>query len=203
MNRKRRFLNFWATLATFLVVLAILLGGLTAYARVAPTYHADAAAGAQVVGSLDTGNVRAVLAPTNSQPKRVIYFDGVVRPTGGTTTPVVSRESCGWNEQTAFRMDAYLSGTMTGTNPTAAILWEYSLDEGDTWISVGTWTTINATVTPASQSNIVYDHDTVVVPITTPQVTPATLYGDCWRAVVTFGGTGAVGATLTLVQYGK
>lgn len=192
-----------------LLIFMLALAGMTGYARVAPTQTVDAAAGAKVVGGLDSGNVRAILAPTNGQGKRVIYFNGVVTPSGGTTTPVVARASCGWSEQTAFRADAYLTGTMTGTNPTAAIKWQYSLDAGKVgasaahWIDVGTWTTINATVTPASQSNIVYSHDTVIVPITTPQVTPAALYGDCWRAEVTFGGTGAVGANLTIVQYGQ
>jgi hypothetical protein len=50
---------------------------------------------------------------------------------------------------------------------------------------------------------LVYDHDAIIIPLTTPVITPATLYGDCWRAVVTFSGTGAVGANLELVQYGK
>jgi hypothetical protein len=199
MNLRKQVNKF--NLVVLVFALAIMsLGG---YAKLSTASPVDAAAGAAVVGSLDSGNVRAILAPTNGEPKRVVYFDGVVNPTGGTTTPVVSRESCGWGEQSAFRADAYLTGTMTGTAPTAAIAWQYSIDGGDNWIDVGTWTTINATVTPASQSNTVYDHDAIVIPLTTPVITPAAIYGDCWRAVVTFGGTGAVGANLTIVQYGK
>lgn len=202
MNLRKQF----SKVNVAVLVFTLALVGLSGYAKLSTSQPVDAAAGAVVVGGMDSGNVRAILAPTNTEPKKVIYFDGVVNPSGGTTTPVVSRVSCGWTEQTAFRADAYLTGTMTGTAPTAAIKWQYSLDANGNnphWIDVGTWTTINATVTPASQTNLVYEHDVVIVPITTPQVTPAALYGDCWRAVVTFSGTGAVGANLTIVQYGK
>jgi hypothetical protein len=74
------------------------------------------------------------------------------------------------------------------------VKWQNSIDGGTTWTDVGTWTTINATVTPASQSQTVAD---------VSNNTTAVSYGDCWRATYTFGGTGTVTANIGIVGYEK
>lgn len=195
---RQRILNFWSI---FLLTLLLVGGGAVVYSQLAPS-QADAYAGAEVVGNPD-GATDALFIGQGNDLKRVYFFNGTVRPSGGTTTPVVSRDFCGFGPFTVFRADAYLSGTMTGTAPTVSIKWRHSIDQGAHWTDVGTWTTINATVTPASQTNLVNDHDAVVIPLTTPVITPAAIYGDCWDAVLTFGGTGAVGANLEVVMVGK
>lgn len=194
MNHRMRTIRTICLLAVVLMV-----SGFVGYARV--TNHADAYGGADIIGN-PHGATDALFIGDANNIKRVYFFNGVTKPTGGTTTPVTS-EKCGFGPFTVFRADAYLTGTMTGTAPTVAIKWKHSVDQGAHWTDVGTWAPINATLTPPSQTNLVYDHGDVVIPLTTPVITPAAMYGDCWEAELTFGGTGAVGANLEVVMTAK
>ena len=182
------------------LVFLMLIGGLMGWAQLAS--NADASGtqggldfrGAEVVGDPSGATDRILYVDqSSSSVKRVVLFAaGAQTPVSGTT-PVASSTYCGFGGRTLFRADAYLSGTMTGTNPTLAVKLQHSIDGGTTWIDVGTWTTINATVTPASQSNSFSD----IWNATTPVV-----YGDCWRATKTYGGT-SPGANLNVVLIAK
>lgn len=159
----------------YAALLLSLVSGITGYSQVA--HHASASV--QTVGDPDGAEYRALLAPVAGKTKRIVYFSaGVKTPTANT--PVNSDPVCGLGGYTIFRADAYLVGTMTGTAPTAAIKWQHSTDGGRHWNDIGTWTTINATVTPASQSQTVSD---------IYNATTAVAYGDCFRAQYTLGGT--------------
>lgn len=151
-----------------------------------------------LIGGLGFGAYRQAEAGPGDQPVmlRAVGQDGTVRElvyvaqgakTMANTTPVNSTAACGLGSYEVFKAQVVLVGTMTGTNPTLAIKWQNSLDGGATWADVGTWTTINATVTPASQSQTVSD---------LWNATTAVAYGDCWRAQYTFGGTGTVVANI-------
>lgn len=179
----RRLTNFWALLALSLL---LILGGAFAYARLAPVH--DAYAGAEIVGNPDGASMRALIAPAGGRVQRIVYVAAGSK-TMANTTPVASDPVCGLGGYTLYRADVVLSGTMAGTNPTLTILWQNSIDGGTNWVNVGTWTTINATVTPASQSQVVSD---------VYNATTAVAYGDCWRATYTWGGTGTVTANFSI-----
>ena len=162
-----------------LLPLAILLAAILA----GPGQRANA--GPQIIGEQAGATVRALVSQ-DDQVKRIVYFDAGAK-TMANTTPVASDPVCGLNG-TLHKAEVQLVGTMGGTNPTLTILWQNSLDGGTTWTSVGTWTAINATVTPATQSQTVAD----LVAST------AVAFGDCWRATYTFGGTGTVTANISI-----
>lgn len=181
----KRMNRFWVGIA----LVFTLLGGLLSVAN----FATDAEAGPEVVGNPSGATSRVLMAPAaNGTVKRIVYFSGVLTPVG-LNTPIASSPQCGIGGASLYRSDVILTGTMTGTNPTGALLWQNSIDGGTTWNNVGTWTTINATVTPASQSQTVAD----LVAST------AVAYGDCWRFQVTFGGTGSVGANLRIIGFAK
>jgi hypothetical protein len=147
-------------------------------------------AGPIVVGNPNGSGLRALVydyalpdgfAPTANDSERIVYFDDG-EYTMVNTTPVASDPQCGLGGYTIFDTEVRLTGTMAGTNPTFTVVWQNSLDGGETWTNVGTWTAINATVTPAVQRQTVSD----IVGST------AVASGDCWRAQYTFGGTGTV-----------
>lgn len=142
-------------------------------------------AGPQIVGDPDNSDTRAIFAD-NNRVVRIEYFAAGVK-TMANTTPVASNAFCGLNG-TTHRADVVLTGTMGGTNPTLTVKWQNSID-GVNWTDVGTWTAINATTTPASQSQVVADIG---------NATTAVAYGDCWRAQYTFGGTGTVTANISI-----
>lgn len=168
------------------------------------TDQADAYAGAEVVGNPEGASYRALISSGGTdRVNRIIYFAAGQKTPVAANTPIVSGTLCDqagnyhWAKVT-------LSGTLTGTNPTAAVKWQNSKDNGATWTDVGTWTTINATVTPASQEQTVADHgDIVLMNANTPVTTPAVVYGDCWRASITFGGTGAIGGNIAIIGLEK
>jgi hypothetical protein len=144
----------------------------------------DALAGVEQVGEAEGSNLRALLVNSNGSERvnRIIYFAAGNHLTGGANTPVASGPLCG--NQVAGDIhyaEVRLSGTMAGTAPTLAIKWQNSVDGGATWSDIGTWTTINATVTPAVQKQTVAD----IYGAT------AVVYGDCWRVTYTMTGTGA------------
>lgn len=177
--------RFWVGIA----IVAMMFGGLIGVAN----FTNDAKAGPEIVGNPNGATSRVLMAPAaNGTVKRIVYFSGVLTPVG-LNTPISSSPTCGIGNASLYRADVVLTGTMTGTNPTAALLWQNSIDGGTTWNNVGTWTTINATVTPPSQSQTVAD----LVAST------AVAYGDCWRYQVTFGGTGSVGANLRIIGFAK
>lgn len=153
----------------------------------------DAYAGAEVIGNPNGATDKVVYAPAGRTAKRVVYFNAGAQTPVGISTPVNSDTFCDAGS-TVQRIDAYLVGTMTGTAPTLTIAAYHSLDGGTTWISAGTWTVINATVTPASQTNTFGD----VYNATTP-----TVYGDCWKVTKTYGGSGSVGANVEIVGLAK
>lgn len=154
----------------------------------------------EVIGNPEGSSLRALVGSSNGQTQRIVYFVDPSDGVGGslvtpvvTSTPLVSDAKCGLGLYSLHRSDVYLTGTMTGTNPTLAVKWQNSIDGGNTWVDVGTWTTINATVTPPSQSQAVSDL----------AATTAVAFGDCFRFQLQFGGTGAVGANLEIVGFEK
>jgi hypothetical protein len=152
----------------------------------------DAFAGAEIVGNPNGSTVRALVGKNDGSVQRVVYVSQAAY-TMADTTPVASQAQC-FPGYTLHKAQVVLSGTMSGTAPTLAVKWQNSIDGGTTWTDVGTWTTINATVTPASQSQTVAD---------VSNNTTAVSYGDCWRATYTFGGTGTVTANIGIVGYEK
>jgi hypothetical protein len=167
-TRRRYTAGIWA-------LLIALVMGVTALGH-------GAKAGPEVVGNPDGANLRALVSDGESV-KRIVYV-ATGAHTMANTTPVATDPKCGMFGD-LHKAEVRLTGTMTGTAPTLAIKWQNSMDGGTTWTDVGTWTTINATVTPASQSQTVAD-------ITNNST--AVAYGDCWRVTYTFGGTGTVTA---------
>lgn len=169
-----------AAITTVLMVLLVsLFLGLS-------SFGSGAQAGPVIIGNPDGASVR-LLVQSNDKVQRIEYFPAGTKTMAGANTPVNSAADCGHNG-TLHMAEVRLTGTMAGTAPTLAIKWQNSIDRGVTWTDVGTWTTINATVTPASQQQKVAD-----LAASTAQV-----YGDCWRAVYTFGGTGTVTANFSV-----
>lgn len=161
----------------------------------------DAYAGAVQAGDPSNANFRALVTSNGTdRVKRIVYFKLEPHATGGANTPVASGTVCDL-AGTLHYAEVKFQGTLTGAAPTLAIKWQNSKDNGTTWTDVGTWTTINATTTPASQSQSVGD---IVAPpyfngTTTVQST-ATIYGDCWRATYTMGAGGAGTFSITGVE---
>lgn len=119
--------------------------------------------------------------------QQLVYVTQGVKTMAGANTPVSSDAACGLGNFEMFSAQVVLTGTMAGTAPTVAIKWQNSKDGGTTWADVGTWTTINATVTPAVQNQTVSD---------IWNATTAVAYGDCWRAQYVFTGSGTVTANI-------
>lgn len=162
-----------------LAILVLTVGGL--YAGGSIGRDANAAPG----GVVDRAIVRDI---TGAQ--HITYFSQTAKTPVGVNTPISSSAWCApaGSTYTKFAAQVVLQGTLTGTNPTAAVTWQHSYDGGTTWITVGSFTTINATVTPAAQTQQVSD----------VAASTAIIYGDCWRAQLTFGGTspgGNIGVT--------
>lgn len=188
MQKARKFLKL-----RFLA-LAFLLAGIGGVGSYSHFYTADTFASAEVVGNPDGANYRVLMAPQGGKVQRIQYFAAGVKTMSGANTPVASDPICSLGGFTLYRADVVLSGTMSGTAPTLAIKWQHSIDGGANWIDVGTWTTINATVTPASQSQVVSD---------IYNASTAVAYGDCWRATYTFGGSGTVTANFSVKGFAK
>ncbi len=183
----RKRLTSFTSLFVLACLLLIAAGGL--YAQIAP--RGEAYAGAKIVGQRNGADMRALVGVNGSDRVwEIIYVSSGSHASAGANTPVTSSAFCdlpGVYHYAQFD----LTGTLAGTNPTLAILWQNSKDNGSTWSNVGTWTTVNATVTPATQSQTVADHgDIVLMNANTPVTTPAVTYGDCWRVRYTFAGTG-------------
>jgi hypothetical protein len=157
----------------------LMVGGALVYANIARP--GDAYAGASVSGQRDGADTRALITVNGSDKvQRIVYFKMENHLTGGANTPVASRAYCGIAGDLHYA-EVKFTGTLTGSAPTLAIKWQNSKDNGDTWSDVGTWTTINATVTPAVQSQTVADL----------RASTAVVYGDCWRVTYTQGASGA------------
>lgn len=173
-----------------LALIATLLGGTALYASLQPS--SDAYAGASVEGQQEGATDRLLVSSGgDDRVRRVVYFKMDNHLTGGANTPVASAKVCGLAGEYHYA-EVQFTGTLTGSAPTLAIKWQNSKDNGATWSDVGTWTTINATVTPATQSQTVADQKAIVLMnANTPVTTPAVMYGDCWRATYTMGAGGA------------
>lgn len=171
------------------LVLFLMLGGAALYGAINPA--TEAFAGAAINGQRDGSNARALITSNGTDKvQRVVYFKLESHTTGGANTPVASGKVCGLAGNYHYA-EVQFTGTLAGSAPTLVIKWQNSKDNGATWTDVGTWTTINATVTPANQKNTVADHpDQVLMNANTPVVTPAVMYGDCWRATYTQGAAG-------------
>jgi hypothetical protein len=166
--------NLLALTLAFMTVLSVI-----AYASLSPA--GSEFAGAAVQGNPEGADYRALIASDGTdRVRRITYFKLEPHATGGANTPVATGKVCEMAGM-LHSAEVKLSGTMAGTAPTLAIKWQNSKDNGATWTDVGTWTQINATVTPASQSQVVSD----IIAST------AVIYGDCWRATYTMTGTGA------------
>lgn len=188
--RKRVFNLYTAAL----LFLALVVGGPSAYAQVAHHPRPEFA-GAAISGN-PKGATDRVLAVDDSagSVKRVVYFAAGSKTMTGANTPVSSSAYCGFAGRTLFRSDVYIVGTMAGTNPTLSFTWQHSIDGGTNWVSVGTWTAVNATVTPASESQTVSD---------VWNNSTAVALGDCWRMQYTMGGTGTVVANFEAAGIAK
>lgn len=171
-------------------VVMILLGAAFAFAFLQPS--PGAYAGASIEGQQEGANFRAIVTSGGTdRVKRIVYFKLENHLTGGANTPVASGAVCDLAGEYHYA-EVKFTGTLTGSAPTLAIKWQNSKDNQATWTDVGTWTTINATVTPATQSQTVADSKAVVLMnANTPVVTPAVVYGDCWRVTYTMGAAGA------------
>lgn len=151
----------------------------------------DAYAGAEIVGD-SAGATERYLVASGDRVRRIVYVKSGSHVSAGANTPVASNPYCDLAGNFHYA-EVQLVGTLAGTNPTLAILWQNSKDNGATWNNVGTWTTINATVTPATQSQTVADI----------AASTAVVYGDCWRAVYTFTGTGNPAGNFTIIGMEK
>lgn len=170
---KRRLTQTWFV---FAFCLSLMLAGVVVANQAMPA--PDAYAGAEIVGNPD-GAADRLIVQSNDRVRRIIYVQAGVHTSPGANTPVASNPYC--DQAGLFHYaEVQLTGTLTGTNPTLAVLWQNSKDGGTTWTNVGTWTTVNATVTPATQSQTVSDI----------AASTAVVYGDCWRVTYTFTGTG-------------
>lgn len=149
-------------------------------------------AGPEIVGNPAGSNVRAIVSGGSDKVVRIVYFSSSTKTMAGANTPVASSSYCRV-AGTFHYAQVDLTGTMTGTNPTLTIKWQNSKDNGSTWNDVGSWTEINSTVTPASQSQTVADIAAAT----------AVTYGDCWRALYTFAGTGTVTANFKITGMDK
>lgn len=140
--------------------------------------------------------VEAQNAP-GTDTRHITYFPQG-RKTMANTTPVASQWFCGQGDQDIFNARLTVQGTMTGTGPSVAVKWQESFDQGTTVADVGSWVTINATAetTPANltQSQTVAE---------IANNSTAVAYGDCWRALYTFGGTGTVTADFGMTGYSE
>lgn len=174
------------------LVLALLfafVGGITIFANA--QNNADAYSGVQTTGEQEGANARALVSNGTDRVRRIVYFKLESHATGGANTPVASGSICDL-AGTYHYAEVQFTGTLAGAAPTLVIKWQNSKDNGATWTDVGTWTTINATVTPANQKNTLADHpDQVLMNANTPVVTPAVVYGDCWRVTYTQGAAGS------------
>lgn len=173
-----------------LALLFLMLGGAIGFAALHPATNAYA--GAAISGNPKGANTRALIVSGGSDKvSRIVYFKLENHLTGGANTPVASGAVCGMAGLYHYA-EVQFTGTLTGSAPTLTIKWQNSKDNKATWTDVGTWTTINATVTPANQKNTVSDHpEEVLMNANTPVVTPAVMYGDCWRVTYTMGAAGA------------
>lgn len=192
----------WAGV-TFSVLLIVAAVGLSIFQQASPK---GAYAGAQVSGDQNGATDRLLISNGgDSAVTRIVYFKMESHATGGANTPVASSNYCGSDVSGVLHeATVKLSGTMAGTNPTLSIKWQNSKDNKSTWTDVGTWTTINATVTPASQTNTVADSGAVVLMnANTPVVTPPVVYGDCWRVLYTMAGTDSVAANFSVTGVDK
>lgn len=167
-----------------------MLGGVFALSTLQP--QTDAYAGASVDGQQEGSNTRALISSGgDDRVRRVVYFQLENHLTGGANTPVPSAKVCNLAGVYHYA-EVQFTGTLAGSAPTLVIKWQNSMDNGATWTDVGTWTTINATVTPATQKQTVADTGPIVLMnANTPVVTPAVMYGDCWRVTYTMGAAGA------------
>ena len=178
----------------------LVIAALGAISLVNARNPADAYAGASVEGVREGAEYRALISSGgDDRVRRIVYVESGSHATGGANTPVPSAKVCGMAGVYHYA-EVQFTGTLAGTNPTLAIKWQNSKDNGATWTDVGTWTTINATVTPTNQKNTVADHgDIVLMNANTPVTTPAVMYGDCWRTTYTMTGTGSVAGNFTII----
>lgn len=170
----------------FCASLAIMLVTLTGYARLAQP--SNAAPGG--------GSARSAQADVQSADKfqKFVYFNAGAKTmvSGGAGTAVSSGSKCGVAGLLHGSV-VTITGTLSGTNPTLDFTWQNSKDGGSTWTTVGAFTQVNATVTPSSLSQTVAD----IIGST------AVAYGDCWRILYTWGGTGSVGGSFGIKGFEK
>lgn len=178
---KNRFITIAATV---MVAFALLFAVLA-------QFGGQVSAGPVVVGNPDGASSRAIIAD-GTTVKKIVYVAAGAK-TMANTTPVASDKVCNVVGD-LHEVQVVLNGTMTGTNPTLSLKWQTSYDNGKTWVDVGALTTINATVTPVSQRQVVSD---------IRNASTAVAYGDCWRFQYTFGGTGTVSADFNVTGLEK
>lgn len=184
----RSFFSKYRFLLVVAMVLSFSLGAIFYQSFTATT---SAFPGAQVTGDASSANFRALVASNGTdRVKQIIYFKLEAHNTGGVNTPVASGAVCGMAGKFHYA-EVKFQGTLTGAAPTLVIKWQNSKDGGTTWTDIGTWTAINATTTPATQSQTV--GDIIANPYfngTTTVNSTTTAYGDCWRATYTMGAAG-------------
>jgi hypothetical protein len=112
------------------------------------------------------------------------------------TTPQAGSTVCINGDASRFAAQLTLSGTMTGTNPVVTVVLQHSIDGGVTWRSVGSsFAAINSTVTPAAAREDVAFSDVAA--------STAVVWGNCFRTLTTWAGTGTVTANLGVALIAK
>lgn len=115
------------------------------------------------------------------------------------TTPVAGQTFCIDGDPDLFAARLTLTGTMAGTNPVVTNVLQSSDDGGTTWTAVGSsFAAINATVTPAAGKERVTFADSASGGINTPVA-----YGNCFRVLTTWAGTGTVTANFGVNLYAE
>lgn len=137
------------------------------------------------------GPAQSQLSGHDTITKQTLLASGTLA--AGANTPVVGAWTCISSnyDQFGFQLVGPV-GTMTGTGPTLAVSIDNSIDRGTSVAYNIAFTTINATVTPASEYKAFAD-----VALSTAVTT-----GECWRARYTAGGT-TPGGTLSVKMVGK
>lgn len=164
-----------------------------------------------LLGAVGFVQARADAGPANGETLyRAALIDGdtVVRSvpllaqgtyTMANTTPVSGDTVCLPGDPDLFAARLTLIGTLTGSNPTLTVKLQSSDDGGKTWMDVGTsFAQINATTTPSGGVERVTFADNPTGGLNTPVA-----WGNCFRVLYTFGGTGTVTGNVGVSLYAE
>lgn len=142
---------------------------------------------------------RAAAIENGSVVRSVPLLEKTTYTSTGANTPVASSPVCFQGDPDLFAARLTLTGTLAGTNPTLTIVLQSSDDGGTTWTNVGSaFAAINATVTPTGGLERVTFADSESGGINTPVA-----FGNCFRTVRTFTGTGSPAGNVGVSLYAE